>query len=158
MSEPTSAADTAQVDAGQSDAVQADPALAALANAHPELDAIRWRVTLADGSRGFIRGDRIEHPDPGTLLFLDDDGTTQEFAPGEWRSLLAMPGKPAPTLDAIAYRLLIFGLIDNRTYLNRGGWLQAQPEWIAAERAALADDPKTLAVMEDIHRLRQMGL
>lgn len=135
-----------------------DPVLIALGDAHPELDAIRWRVTLPDGSRGFIRGERIAHPDPGTLLFLDDDGTTIEFAPGEWTSLLAMPGKPAPDLDAIAYRLLIFGLIDNRTYLNRGGWLQAQPEWIAAERAALADDPAALADAERIHTLRKMGL
>lgn len=133
-----------------------DPVLVALADAHPELDAIRWRITLPDGSRGFIRGERIEHPDTATLLFLDDDGTTIEFAPGEWTSLLAMPGKPAPELDAIAYRLLIFGLIDNHAYLNRGGWLQAQPEWIAAERVALADDPAALATMEDIHRLRRM--
>lgn len=143
MSDPAGAADPDQV-------------LVALADAHPDLDAIRWRLTLADGSRGFIRGDRIEHPDPGALLFRNDDGTTQEFAPGEWSALLAMPGKPAPELEAIAYRLLIFGLIDNHAYLNRGGWLQAQPEWIAAERDALADDPAALATMEDIHRLRRM--
>lgn len=135
-----------------------DPVLVALAAARPDLDAIRWRVTLPDGSRGFIRGERVEHPDPGTLLFLDDDGTTQQFGPGEWSGLLAMPGKPAPDLEAIAYRLLIFGLIDNHTYLNRGGWLQAQPEWIAAEREHLADDPAALANAERIHALRKMGL
>ena len=134
------------------------PVLVALANAHPELDDIRWRVTLPDGSRGFIRGKRIRTVDARALRFLCDDGTTQEFKAGEWHSLLAMPAKPAPDLEAIAHRLLIFDLIDNRTYLNRGGWLQAQPEWIAAEREALADNPAALADMENIHRLRRAGL
>lgn len=139
-------------------ACAADPVLVALANRSPGLDAVRWLVRLPDDTYVAIEGERVETGDSRRLLFALDDGTEQPYEAGEWVSLIAAPGKVEPVLDQIIRRLHLFGLADDRDIINQGAWLQAQPEWIDAEREHLTDDPTALANSERIHTLRKMGL
>ena len=133
-----------------------DPVLVALANRNPELDDLRWRVRLPDGSRAYIAGEKVE-TDDGSLRFVLDDGTVREFPRGDWASATGLPGKVEPVLDQIIRRLHLFGLADDYDVLHQGSWLQAQPEWIEEERRHLAPGSTELADMERIHTLRKMG-
>lgn len=135
-----------------------DPLLVTLANMNPELDAIRWRVRLADDTRAYIAGEKVETDDSRVLCFRLDDGTLREFAAGEWTSATGMPGKPEPVLSEIIFRLYMFGEADTHDILNPGSWLIAQPEWIAREREHYKDDPVGLASVENLHFLRSRGL
>lgn len=136
----------------------ASDVLVTLADMNPELDPIRWRVTLSNGSREYIAATQIEDGDRRALRFAMDDGTTREFVAGEWNSMVGMPGKPEPVLSQIIFRLFMFGEADQHDILNPGSWLQSQPEWIESEREHYKDDPVGLATMERIHFLRSRGL
>lgn len=135
-----------------------DPVLVALAARNPELDPIRWRVRLADNTRELLAGEKVDTDDSRMLRFKMVDGTVREFACGEWTSATAMPGPPGPDLDKIIFRLYMFGLADQHDIINRGAWLQAQPEWIENERDLGADDTAALSDAERFHLLRKSGL
>lgn len=133
--------------------------LVAFTNAWPELDAVRWRVRLPNGQWTYIEGDKIDHPtDPCGLAFTLDDGTTREFAMGEWTSASGIPGKPEPDAGKIVARLFMFGLADLEDMRDPNSWLIAQPEWMAHQRTRLDNDPEALRPYERMHTLHRLDL
>lgn len=139
-------------------ASEPDPVLTAIAASYADLDAIRWRVRLADGTRLFIAGERIQDADSDSrvLRFAMADGTEKTFQRGEWASATDIGGPPGPDLDKIIRRLHLLGLASHLDIINQGSWLQRRDEWIEHERKVAT--PAELAAAEHNHALRKMGL